>query len=218
MATLSSLIAEEPSDLDFFHYWGPLNDQEIRALQEGDVVYLQNSSGKLLRGAFCGIKFYSNTGAPRYYVLVGEPSRGCDVAKQGRIVSASELGNSIDRRFPQLTEEEYLALRPGDAVVCWGPPILGGWPSMRHRGVFMRFETEEEGRRNCYNCSQAYLEEKKRVPAAVINWSENREIFISRRFVLNYQCVPRDFEHTVVRADGKDIVAVTMESRGGAQG
>jgi hypothetical protein len=58
-----------------------------------------------------------------------------------RIISDSY--NALKPLSP-LNEAEFLGLRPGDKVVYWGPPILGGIPSRRYRGEFVRFQTENE--------------------------------------------------------------------------
>src|SRR5262245_55716789 len=126
-------MAEEiVNDLDFFYYWLPLSQEESGALKEGDEIYIQTSSG-LREAIFWGFRFQSNSGEPRYSVLV---------EKQGRIVSSRQVGRLGAKTFLPLTEPEYLALERVDNVF-WGPPILGGIPSCRYRGEFMRFEIEE---------------------------------------------------------------------------
>ena len=115
-------MAEEiVNDLDFFYYWLPLSQEEFGALKEGDEIYIQTSSG-LREAIFWGFRFQSNSGEPRYSVLV---------EKQGRIVSSREVGRLGAKTFLSLTEPEYLALERVDNVVFWGTADLGRIPSRR---------------------------------------------------------------------------------------
>jgi hypothetical protein len=78
-------------------------------------------------------------------------------------------------------------------VVYWGPPILGGIPSRRYRGEFVRFQTEKEMHYlalyqfgTAEKVPKAALEEKRRVPAAVLTLIRGRQIFIDNKWIRKY--------------------------------